>query len=245
MPQSTPVAIVTGGASGIGAATVRALLDKGYITYALDRDADMLAGLVDHPALRREVIDVADDDALAAFIARLGTVEGRLDAVAAVAGIGFTASLADTRPADWDAVQRVNLRAIYLISHLTAPLLEATGNTSFVGVASELGTVGHAGLAAYGAAKAGVINLMRVLALEYAVRGVRYNAVCPGGVMTPMMEREQKRLGLTPADSAANIPMRRLAEPAEIAAVIAFLLGPEASFVTGASWIADGGFTAQ
>lgn len=244
MTSPKPVSLVTGGASGIGAATVLALVEKGYVVYALDRDAAMLDALPDCPDLHRVAVDVADEAALREAVSKLKAREGRLDAVAAVAGIGLTASLEETRPDDWDQVQRVNLRAIYLLGQMTAPLLEASGRGSFVAVASELGTVGHVGLAAYGAAKAGVINLVRVMALEYARRGVRFNAVAPGGVHTPMMEREQKRLGLTVDDAAHNIPMGRLAQPAEIASVIAFLLGKDASFVTGATWVADGGYTA-
>jgi len=234
-----PVALVTGAASGIGAATAADLLGKGYITYALDRDSAMLSSLGPSANLRCLTVDVADEEALGATVRQVIEAEGRLDAVAAVAGISLTAALTETRSEDWDAVQRVNL------GKLTAPHLEATGAGSFVAVASELGTVGQLGLAAYGAAKAGVINLVRVMALEYATRGVRFNAVAPGGVATPMMEREQKRLGLTVEDAAHNIPMARLARPSEIASVIAFLLGREASFVTGATFVADGGYTAR
>ncbi|CAN7634946.1 SDR family NAD(P)-dependent oxidoreductase [Brucella pseudogrignonensis] len=249
MNTSKPVAIITGGASGIGAATAMSLVEKGYVVYVLDQNAALLSNLSssdDLPSnLHYLTVDVADEAALSSAINEIMSTEGRLDAVAAVAGISLTASLVETQTNDWDAVQRVNLRAVYLLGRLTAPHLEASNSGSFVAVASELGTVGHSGLAAYGAAKAGVINLVRVMALEYAARGVRFNVVAPGGVDTPMMEREQKRLGLTVADAASNIPMRRLARPSEIAAVIIFLLSYEASFVTGATFIADGGYTAQ
>lgn len=245
MTNHKPVALVTGAASGIGAATTIDLLQKGYITYALDRDGEMLAKLEPSADLHRLTLDVSDEAALDAAVRQIVAAESRLDAVAAVAGISLTAPLAETRAEDWDAVQKVNLRAVYLLGKLTAPHLEASGAGSFVAVASELGTVGQLGLAAYGAAKAGVINLVRVMALEYATRGVRFNSVAPGGVATPMMEREQKRLGLTVEDAARNIPMARLARPSEIASVIAFLLGREASFVTGATFVADGGYTAR
>jgi meso-butanediol dehydrogenase/(S,S)-butanediol dehydrogenase/diacetyl reductase len=140
---------------------------------------------------------------------------------------------------------KVNLRGVYLLARATAPWLLRSQRGSFVGVASELGTVGKAGLSAYGAAKAGVINLMRVLSLEYAERGVRFNTVAPGGTITPMMQREQERLQLTLEDVAQGNPMKRLAQPVEIASVIEFLLSPDASFVNGATIVADGGYTAR
>ena len=245
MTIDRPVALVTGAASGIGAATTADLIAKGYITYALDRDGTMLTSLGPSESLRCLTVDVADEEALAAAIRQVVETHGRIDAVAAVAGISLTASLTETRSEDWDAVQKVNLRAVYLLGKLTAPHLEASDSGSFVAVASELGTVGQLGLAAYGAAKAGVINLVRVMALEYATRGVRFNAVAPGGVDTPMMKREQEKLGLTVEEAARNIPMARLARPSEIASVITFLLGPDASFVTGATFVADGGYTAR
>lgn len=240
-----PVAVVTGAASGIGEATAILLAQKGYEAWALDLNDVALAALPDIPGLKRMALDVSDEVALGSAVTQIAAAKGRLDAVAAIAGVSFTAPLEDTSADSWDRVMSVNLRGVYLLARTAAPWLQRSERGAFVGVASELGTVGKPGLSAYGAAKAGVINLMRVLALEYAERGVRFNTVAPGGTHTPMMEREQERLQLTLEDVAAGNPMKRLAKPIEIAAVIEFVLSPAASFVNGATIVADGGYTAR
>jgi len=242
--SDSPVALVTGAASGIGAATTALLIHQGYAVWALDSDAAGLGQYRGAEAVRPLTVDVADEQALDAVI---GEVErrGALDAVVASAGISFTGGLLETTPDDWDRVFRVDLRAVYLLARVTVPLLVRSPRASFVAVASELGTVGHEGLAAYAAAKAGVISLMRTLALEYASAGVRFNAVAPGGTLTPMLRGEQARLSSTVDAVAANIPAGRLAAPEEIAEVIAFVVSPGASFMMGSVVVADGGFTAR
>ncbi|GAA5040068.1 meso-butanediol dehydrogenase/(S,S)-butanediol dehydrogenase/diacetyl reductase [Thermocatellispora tengchongensis] len=237
------IALVTGAASGIGAATAERLRDHGWRVWAADLDEDGLRRL--SPGITTRALDVADEVAVQSLLDDLGRAEGRLDGVAACAGIGYTAPATDTTPQIFDEVMRVNLRAVFVLARAAVPLLSASPTPSFAAIASELGTVGAPGLSAYGSSKAGVINLMRVLALEHAAQGVRFNAVAPGGTRTPMMEREQQRLGRTLADAAANIPLGRLAEPSEIAAVVEFVLSADSSFMTGSVLTADGGYTAR
>lgn len=236
--------LVTGGASGIGEATTLKLLRRGAEVWALDRDAAGLERVAAEHGARTLVVDIADESAIASAVSVV-TASGPLHGVVACAGVGFTASLEETPAAEWDRVHSINLRGIFLLAQATAPHLERSGDGSFVAIASELGTVGHAGLSAYGAAKAGVVNLIRVLALEYARRSVRFNAVAPGGTLTPMMIQEQERIGEPVSIANENIPLGRLAQPEEIANVVAFLASPEASFMIGTTVVADGGYTAR
>lgn len=237
--------IVTGGASGIGAATTAKLVARGARVWVFDRNRDALETISVLPRVYAREADVSDEASLAAAVVEVGE-NGPLHGVVACAGIGFTAPIEETGIEDWDRVQGINLRGVFLTAKLTAPLLEQSGGSaSFVGIASELGTVGHVDLSAYGAAKAGVVQLMRVFALEFAQRGVRFNAVAPGGTLTPMMVGEQDRIGEPVAVENTNIPIGRLARPEEIANVIAFLISPEASFVTGATYLVDGGYTSR
>jgi NAD(P)-dependent dehydrogenase (short-subunit alcohol dehydrogenase family) len=237
----SPTALVTGAASGIGEATVVRLLGAGYVVYAADISQPGLAAIAPHPHLRTLCADTADEQAVGDIVARIQHESASLDGVVANAGISFTGSIEETSADIWDQVMRVNLRGVFLLARAAAPVLAKSQRGSFVGTASELGIVGQAGLSAYGSAKAGVIQLMKVLALEYGPRGVRFNAVAPGPTLTPMMRKEQARLGLPLEQAATGVPLGRLARPEEIAAVIAFLLSAEASFVSGTTYVADGG----
>lgn len=235
--------LVTGAASGIGAATARRLHERGWRVWAADLDEQGLGRL--GPEVVGRVMDVTDEVAVESLLHDVEEAEGRLDGVAACAGISYTAPAPETPPRTFDEVLNVNLRAVFVLARAALPLLARSSGPSFVAVASELGTVGAPGLSAYSSSKAAVINLMRVLALENAAQGIRFNAVAPGGTRTPMLEREQARLGRTLADSAANIPLGRLAEPAEIASVVEFVLSSDSSFMTGSVLVADGGYTAR
>jgi NAD(P)-dependent dehydrogenase (short-subunit alcohol dehydrogenase family) len=247
------IAVVTGAGSGIGAATAALLAQRGYQVVGLDRNGAGLAALVSPPGavagvagIRTAVCDVADEEQLDQALASLVGVGQPVTVAVAAAGISFNGPLAETTPERFDEVHRVNLRGVFLLARALAPRLEAaSGRGSFVAVASELGTVGLPGLTAYSSAKAGVINMMRVLALEYAARGVRFNAMAPGGTETPMLVADVQASGRTTADVAAGNPMRRLGRPDEIAEAIAFLASGAASFITGTTLIADGGYTAR
>jgi 3-oxoacyl-[acyl-carrier protein] reductase len=243
--NETTTALVTGAGSGIGAATVRVLLDRGWQVWASDVRKESLDALAAEPGVTPLPFDTADEQQVeeaARTVAERGT---GLHAVVAAAGVSFSGPLEKTRTADFDRVIGVNQRGVFLLARATAPLLEATGRGSFVAVASELGTVGLQNMVAYGGSKAAVINMMKVLALEYALRGVRFNAVAPGGTDTPMMRADLEARGLGPEHIAAAFPMHRLGRPEEIAEAIAFLASDAASFVNGHTLVADGGYTAR
>jgi NAD(P)-dependent dehydrogenase (short-subunit alcohol dehydrogenase family) len=230
------VALVTGGASGIGAATVALLRVDGATVVA----ADLTAGDGVIP------LDVTDEAAVDACIAGIVAEYGRLDLAANVAGTsGSYATVADSRTDEWRRTLEVNLDGTYycLRAELRA-MAAATGTGgAIVNVASGAGRMGVAGMAAYSASKHGVLGLTKSAALEVARGGIRVNAVCPGGIRTPMLR------AFAGSDEAIEAmgktsPMRRLGEPEEVAAAIVWLLSDQASFLTGATIEPDGGVAA-
>ena len=241
--SSRPVVLVTGAASGVGAATVK-LLAQDYFVWALDRDAAGLSQFAGNAQVDCLNVDVSDESQINDAVNLIAAESGRLDGVVANAGMCFTASAEHTSAAMWDEIMSVDLRAVFLLARAVIPHLRLSPRGAFVATASELAIFAQPGLSAYASAKAGVVNLMRVLALENALAGTRFNSVAPGPVLTPMLDSHQQARGEALDDVAATIPMGRIARPEEIATVIRFLLGSDSSFITGSVIVADGGITA-
>jgi NAD(P)-dependent dehydrogenase (short-subunit alcohol dehydrogenase family) len=229
------VALVTGGASGIGAATVALLQARGATVVAADL----------HPAKDVEALDVTDERAVDDVVTSIVQRHGRLDLAANVAGTpGVYAEVADATTDDWRATMAVNLDGLFFCLRAELRAMRAAGRGAVVNVASSAGRMGVPGLSAYSASKHAVLGLTKSAALEVARRGIRVNAVCPGSIRTPMLrgfvggdEELLEKMG-------RRAPMGRLGEPDEIAEAIAWLLSDAAGFVTGNALSPDGGVAA-
>ena len=245
------VALVTGGGGGIGAATVARLRHAGAEVIALGPDADGIEAV----AARTGAVAVIGDASSAADCGTAIAVArerwGRLDALIGCAGIGTFGSVQDTDEAEWRRVLRVNLDGGYVASRACLPLLTESAG-SVVLVSSLAGTLAVPEAAAYVTAKHALIGLVRSLAADFGPAGGRANAVCPGLVRTGMGDLVMDTLGAAAGldrDAAYRratslVPLRRAAEPGEIAEVIAFLAGPRSAVITGAVLMADCGASA-
>jgi meso-butanediol dehydrogenase/(S,S)-butanediol dehydrogenase/diacetyl reductase len=228
------VALVSGAASGIGAAVAVRLVDEGATVVATDLSAPR-GGLV---------MDVTDPGSVTAAVAEVLERHGRLDIVANVAGIGISNRIGDVSLDQWNRILQVNLTGTFLVSQAALPALVETKG-SIVNMASVAGIRATPYNAAYCASKGGVILLTKSMALELASAGVRVNAVCPASVDTPFLRGFALPEG---ADMAlllrSTSPMGRLIDPAEVAACVAYLASDDAATVSGTTVVIDGAATA-
>ncbi len=232
--------LVTGGGSGIGAACVAAFRAEG----ARVASADLRAPLSNAGDGTIHLSgDVSDAAVAAALVDEAASRLGGLDILVNSAGIGALEPSENVSADAWRRTLAVNLDGTFYMAQAAIRYMLTAGSGAIVNIASIHGHVGFAGHAAYTASKGGVVNLTRSLGIEYAARGIRVNAVCPGFVMTPMIEAGISD-ELLPQIVALH-PIGRIARPEEIAAPVLFLASDEASFVTGASIPVDGGYTAQ
>lgn len=241
------VVLVTGAASGIGRATAVRLAEEGAQLLCADRNlpgAEETVGKLGGAAVAW-LLDVADSasciKALEETVARFG----RIDALANVAGIGGFGHAAEMDDAAWQRLIDVNLTGVFLMTRAALPHLQKTrGNV--VNIASAAGLVGVPYGVAYSAAKSGVVGITRSIAVEYATRGVRVNAICPGAVDTPLIAGGFDAISdVEPHLFERLTPLLGpMAQPEDIAAAVAFLASDDARFVTGAILAVDGGQTA-
>lgn len=244
MEMDERVVLVTGAASGIGRATCHVLHERGALVCALDRDPEGLERVATAiPVACSIVADVTDEAAVASGVARAVAANGALSGLVAAAGIldaQDAVDVADEEVQHFDRILRTNTVGTFLpVKHALPHLLRAGG--AIVVLGSTAGIQGNAMALAYSASKAALAAMARVLAVRYGPQGVRTNVVCPGGVDTPMLTRFAGRETL--AALGPGIPVGRIAQPDEIARVVAFLLSDDASYVNGASVVVDGGAT--
>jgi len=233
------VCVITGAASGIGAETARLFASEGARVVGVDIDE----GAEGELALRA---NVADEDEVREMYARAEKEMGRIDVLFNNAGISpeSDASVLDTSLEAWQRVQDVNLKAVFLCCKHGIPHLLEAGGGSVINTASFVAVMGAAtSQISYTASKGGVLALSRELGVEFAKRGVRVNALCPGPVNTPLLEELFAKDPEKAARRLVHLPMGRFAEAREIAQAALFLAGEESSYVTASTFLVDGGLS--
>jgi NAD(P)-dependent dehydrogenase (short-subunit alcohol dehydrogenase family) len=243
------VAIVTGGASGIGLATIELLAEVGAIVALIDineAEGKKIAKIIKEKGGKVEffLCDVTSDSDCKKAVNAIYDKFRRIDILFNNAGVIHRKNVVELEEEDWDLVIDVNLKSIYSLSKYVIPIMKRGGGGSIVNSGSGWGIKGGSKAVAYCAAKGGVVNMTRAMAIDHGKEGIRVNCVCPGDVDTPLLRGEAKQLGVDEEmfmKEAADRPLNRVGEPLDVAYAVLFLVSNLSSWVTGTSIIVDGG----
>ena len=238
--------IVTGGASGIGKATAKLFASEGanVIIADVNRDGKAVAEQIGQEAQKGVSFvhaDVSKADDADRLIQETLRQHGRLDILHNNAGILVVGDVTTISEADWDRCIDINLKSVYLVSKYAIPAMQQTDGGVIINTASTAGMSGGSGYAVYGASKAAIILLTQCMALDFAKRNIRVNAVCPGPTATPMILSPDTDRQSALERWAAELPIGRAGEPIDTAKAVAYLASDDASFVTGSAFVVDGG----
>jgi NAD(P)-dependent dehydrogenase (short-subunit alcohol dehydrogenase family) len=241
--------LISGGSSGIGAATARRFLDEGARVFLAGLDDDQVSATVGSLASLGDVsgtaVDVSDEAEVARLVSAATATLGGVDVLVNNAGTAWREPFLDLRVAHWDQIMATNVRGMFLVGQAVARLLVGQGTGgAIVNMSSINAMAGEAEYAHYNASKAAVLLLTKTMAVELAAHGIRVNALCPGYIETPLNTSIAGGLGegdFAEAYARDKIPLGRTGRSSEVAAAYAFLASDEASFITGTELVVDGG----
>lgn len=250
MTNSSKVCVVTGGSMGIGLALCQKFCAEGYQVYNLDIQQTE-AGLCDKALWRR--CNMSDCAQVAVVMADIVTQTGRIDVLISNAGMHYSANLEDTTEADLDKVFNLNVKGAYAAIKAVLPIMKLRQEGAILLMASEQALVAKHNSFAYNLSKAALASMAKTTALDYALYGIRANAVCPGTIETPLyhkainnyVARSGANLQQVHAEEAALQPLGRIGQPQEVANLCYFLASDQAKFITGSLQVIDGGYTTQ